>query len=99
MCFFFTVWVISFTSPYMYYDGKLGPMLGFVYAGSTIITLLYVWFCVGETAGRSNLEIELFFQDKVPVCQWATHRFPLEETSKEERTLTNEKSATIRIDV
>ena len=74
--FFFTVWVIAFTSPYIYYDGGLGPMLGFVYAGTTLIfTLTYVWFCVGETTGRSHLEIELFFQERVPVRKWRAHRF------------------------
>lgn len=73
--FFFTVWVISFTSPYLYYSANLGPMLGFVYAGTTCITLAYVWFCVGETTGRSNLEIELFFQERIPVRQWKNHEF------------------------
>lgn len=73
--FFFTVWVIAFTSPYIYYDGGLGPMLGFVYAGTTCITLAYVWLCVGETTGRSHLEIEMFFQDKIKVRDWCTHSF------------------------
>ncbi|KAJ9615250.1 hypothetical protein H2200_001324 [Cladophialophora chaetospira] len=72
--FFFTVWVIAFTSPYIYYDGGLGPMLGFVYAGTTCITLAYVWFCVGETTGRSHLELELFFQERIPVRKWRRHR-------------------------
>ena len=93
MSFFFTVWVIAFTSPYIYYDGGLGPMLGFVYAGTTIITLTYVWFCVGETRGRSNLEIELFFQDNIPVRQWSTHVFPPPETSLEDRSAVDEKAA------
>lgn len=82
--FFFTVWVISFTSPYIYYDAGFGPMLGFVYAGTTLFTLTYVWFCVGETTGRSNLEIELFFQDHIPVRKWATHIFAAEETEAKE---------------
>ena len=73
--FFFTVWVIAFTSPYIYYSGGLGPMLGFVYAGTTCITLAYVWFCVGETTGRSHLQLELFFQDKIPVKRWRNHVF------------------------
>ncbi|KAE9575476.1 Hexose transporter HXT13 [Colletotrichum fructicola] len=75
VCFFLTVWVIAFVSPYLYYDANLGPMLGFVWAGTTIITLTYVWFCVGETTGRSNLELERFFLEKVPVRQWKRHRF------------------------
>lgn len=78
--FFFTVWVIAFTSPYIYYDGGLGPMLGFVYAGTTCITLAYVWFCVGETTGRSHLEIEMFFQDKIKVRDWRAHKFHNLET-------------------
>lgn len=73
--FFFTVWVIAFTSPYLYYDAKLGPMLGFIYAGTTIVTLSYIWFCVGETKGRSILDIDRFFLNKVPARQWRTHVF------------------------
>lgn len=75
VAFFFTVWLIAFTSPYIYYDGGLGPMLGFVYAGTTCLTLAYVWFCVGETTGRSHFEIELFFQDRVPVAKWPGYKF------------------------
>jgi len=70
--FFFIVWVIAFTSPYIYFDG---PMLGFVYAGTTCITLAFVWFCVGETTGRSHLEIEMFFQDRIKVRDWPAQEF------------------------
>jgi hypothetical protein len=73
--FFFTVWVISFTSPYLYYDANLGPMLGFIYSGTTLITLTYVYFCVGETTGRSVQEVEQLFAQKVPVRQWRDHQF------------------------
>ncbi|KAF3021120.1 hypothetical protein E8E14_013556 [Neopestalotiopsis sp. 37M] len=73
--FFFTVWLLVFVSPYLYYTANLGPMLGFVFAGTTLLTLAYVWFCVGETAGRSNEEIERFFIEGVPVRQWRTHQF------------------------
>ncbi|KIX01279.1 uncharacterized protein Z518_09004 [Rhinocladiella mackenziei CBS 650.93] len=82
--FFFTVWVIAFTSPYIYYDGGLGPMLGFVYAGTTCITLAYVWLCVGETTGRSHLEIELFFQEQISVRKWRQHRFEHHDATVEE---------------
>ncbi|KFA70904.1 hypothetical protein S40288_10139 [Stachybotrys chartarum IBT 40288] len=73
--FYFVTWAFSFTAPYMYYDGGLGPMIGFVYAGTTSLTLLYTWFCVGETAGRSTTEISRFFTERVPVRQWKTHVF------------------------
>ncbi|KAF7195436.1 Hexose transporter 2 [Pseudocercospora fuligena] len=76
MSFFFTVWIIAFTSPYIYYDAHLGPMLGFIYAGSTLVfSLTYTWYCVGETVGRSAVEIEQFFQHQVPVRKWRGHVF------------------------
>ncbi|CAH0056912.1 unnamed protein product [Clonostachys solani] len=73
--FFFTVWVIAFTSPYLYYDANLGPMVGFVYAGLACITILYSWRCVGDTTGRSLLELDRFFTDRVPAREWKKHAF------------------------
>ncbi|PPJ57486.1 hypothetical protein CBER1_09927 [Cercospora berteroae] len=73
--FFFTVWMMVFTSPYMYYDAELGPMVGFVYAGTTLFTLAYSWFCVGETTGRTNAQLERFFQERIPCRQWESHVF------------------------
>lgn len=81
--FFFTVWLMVFTSPYLYYDAELGPMVGFVYAGTTLITLAYSWFCVGETTGRTNAELERFFIEGIPVRKWKTHVFePLPPTEQ-----------------
>lgn len=80
--FFFTVWMMVFTSPYMYYDADLGPMLGFVYAGTSLLTLAYSWFCVGETTGRTNAELERFFSDRIPVRQWKTHVWADDYSSK-----------------
>ncbi|RDW91651.1 hypothetical protein BP5796_02816 [Coleophoma crateriformis] len=73
--FFFTVWLMVFISPYLYFTARLGPMLGFVFAGTTLLTLAYVWFCVGETTGRSNTEIDRFFLEHIPVRKWRTHAF------------------------
>lgn len=73
--FYFVTWAVSFTAPYMYYDGGLGPMICFVYAGTTLFTLGYTWFCVGETAGRTTDEISRFFTERIPVRAWATHVF------------------------
>jgi SP family sugar:H+ symporter-like MFS transporter len=70
-CFWITVWVIVFTLPYLYYTANLGPKTGFVYTGLCLVTLVYVWFCVGEVTGRSMEEIEGFFRDGVPARQWS----------------------------
>lgn len=84
--FFFTVWVISFTSPYMYYSANLGPMVGFVYAGTSVFTLLYVWFCVGETRGRTHQQIERLFRDGIPAREWDGHVF-VDMTHLEDRAV------------
>ncbi|KAF9893943.1 hypothetical protein FE257_008914 [Aspergillus nanangensis] len=99
--FFITVWLMVFTSPYMYYTGKLGPMVGFVYAGTTLLTLAYSWFCVGETAGRSNADIEVLFQEKVPVRQWRTYVIVRDEDvvkDVEEKDLDNKDNGTVQIE-
>ncbi|KAL1896369.1 hypothetical protein Sste5346_004754 [Sporothrix stenoceras] len=73
--FFFTVWVIAFTSPYLYYSANLGPMICFIYAGTTLVTIVYMWFCVGETTGRTTYEVERFYAEGIPVRQWRHHVF------------------------
>jgi hypothetical protein len=88
---YFTTWVISFTAPYLYYDAGLGPMVGFVYAGTTCLSMLWTWYCVGETAGRSNLEVSLFFTEKIPVRPWRKHVFP-DETLNELRMSQEDKT-------
>ncbi|RDL40118.1 High-affinity glucose transporter ght5 [Venustampulla echinocandica] len=74
--FYFTTWAVSFSAPYMYYSAGLGPMLGFVYAGTTLTSLAYIYFCVGETTGRTNDEISLLLASNVPARRWRTHVFP-----------------------
>ena len=92
--FYFVTWAFSFTAPYLYYDAGLGPMIGFVYAGTTSLTLVYTWFCVGETAGRSSIEISHFFSEGIPVRQWKTHVFEsLHGSEKEKITEDSEERA------
>lgn len=69
-CFWITVWVIVFTLPYIYYTGNLGPKTGFVYTGLCCISMAYVWFCVGETKGRTMEEINGFFLHNIPARRW-----------------------------
>ncbi|KAH7018763.1 general substrate transporter [Ilyonectria destructans] len=73
--FYLTTWVVSFTAPYLYYDAGLGPMLAFIYAGTTGLALVYTWFCVGETSGRSTIEISMFLAENIPVRKWKTYQF------------------------
>ncbi|KAI0154790.1 general substrate transporter [Xylariaceae sp. FL1272] len=68
--FWISVFVTVFTLPYLYYTANLGPKTGFVYTGLCVISLAYVYFCVGEVTGRSMEEIESFFQNRIPAKQW-----------------------------
>lgn len=100
--FYFATWLVSFTAPYMYYDGGLGPMVGFVYAGTTGIALIWTWFCVGETTGRTNSEISLFFTEGIPVRQWRTHVFDSqmsEDLEKTDKSLEQGKGVAAHVDV
>jgi len=59
-------------------------MVGFVFGGTTLFTLAHVWFCVGETTGRTNTEIDRFFLEHIPFREWRTHVFPpLDEILKD----------------
>lgn len=51
-------------------------MLGFFYAGTALTSLAWVWFCVGETNGRTTLELSMFFEQGISVRKWRTHVFP-----------------------
>ncbi|KIW03137.1 uncharacterized protein PV09_05779 [Verruconis gallopava] len=73
---YFTIWLVSFTAPYLYDTAGLGPMLGFVYAGTTCISFAWAYFCVGETTGRTTLEISMFFDRGIPARHWRKHVFP-----------------------
>jgi sugar porter (SP) family MFS transporter len=74
--FFLTVWLMVFIAPYLYYSANLGPMIGFFYAATALLgTLTYVWFCVGETTGRTNTDIDRLFMERVPVRKWRTYVF------------------------
>lgn len=69
-CFWITVWATVFTLPYLYYSAHLGPKTGFVYTGLCFVSLAYVYFCVGETTGRTMEEINGFFMDGIPAKKW-----------------------------
>lgn len=59
-------------------------MLGFIFGGTSLICLLYIWFCVGETTGRTNNDISQLFKEKVPVRQWRNHVLEQEYGAEED---------------
>jgi SP family sugar:H+ symporter-like MFS transporter len=47
-------WAVTFTLPYLFDEeqANLGPMVGWIYAGGGLISVLFVYFCIPETLGR-----------------------------------------------
>jgi MFS transporter, SP family, general alpha glucoside:H+ symporter len=54
----FTMW--SFVFPYIFNVDKanLGGKSCFIFAGLSVLRLIYLWFCQPETAGRTYEELD-----------------------------------------
>ncbi|KAK9459721.1 high-affinity glucose transporter ght5 [Lipomyces oligophaga] len=83
--FYLTTWLVSFTAPYLYYNANLGPMICFIYAGTSIICGIYIYFCVGETTGRTTLELQVLFQEDIPARCWRTFVFAPEDSAMDKK--------------
>lgn len=70
--FWIIAFLVTFTLPYLYDAGEanLGAMVGYVYAGGCILSLLFVYFYIGETLGRTLEEINQMFDARLPVMKW-----------------------------
>lgn len=85
--FWVAAWAVTFTLPYLYNekDGAgLGPMVGFIYFGGTIIGLLFVYYFIPETLGRSLEEITLLMELQVPTRAWASYQTTLDNKPAEQ---------------
>lgn len=48
-----------------------------MYTGLCVITLAYVYFCVGEVTGRTMEEINWFFMNGIPARKWREQPRPV----------------------
>lgn len=66
---------MGFATPYMINpdEANLAGYVGFVFAGLCGLATVWAFFSVPETAGRSLVEIEEMWSDKVPVRHWKQH--------------------------
>lgn len=71
--FWLMAWVVTFTMPYMY--TAMGPKLCFIYSGTCAAYLLFIYFCIGETVGKSMEEISLLFNTRIPIKKWKNYKF------------------------
>ena len=70
--FWLMAFIVTFTLPYLYDEDKanLRSMVGFIYAFLCFVTVVFVYFFIPETHGRSLEEINFMFDMKVPTKEW-----------------------------
>ncbi|KAK4684798.1 MFS transporter, SP family, sugar:H+ symporter, partial [Tremellales sp. Uapishka_1] len=74
-CFWVVAWATTFTLPYLFNkeEAGLGPMIGFIYAFGALLSILFVYFCIPETSGRTLEEINFMFEAGIPTREWARY--------------------------
>lgn len=66
----------SFVLPYMFNpnEANLGAKVAFIFGGLAILSLVFLWFCLPETAGRTYEELDEMFVKKVPARKFKTYQ-------------------------
>ncbi|KAK7449812.1 hypothetical protein VKT23_013288 [Stygiomarasmius scandens] len=84
-CFWTTAFVVTFTLPYLFDQDKaaLGPMIGFIYGGFCFLTLIFVYFFIPETLGRTLEEINFLMEAEVPTREWESYDLATQVASSE----------------
>ncbi|SPO06551.1 related to monosaccharide transporter [Cephalotrichum gorgonifer] len=72
---FVLAWVCTFTAPYFINPAELnwGPKYGWIWFGSSIITIAFVYFMLPDVNGRSLEEIDEMFRNKVSTRGFKTY--------------------------
>lgn len=66
--------LITYINPYVQNEpGNLGPRVGMVYASTSIIAFMFVWYFVPEMKRRSLEELDEMFEARVPAWKSATY--------------------------
>ncbi|KAI1611804.1 general substrate transporter [Exophiala viscosa] len=73
---FFWNWLVTFTAPYFLNPLKLnwGGRYGYVWFGSNIVIILFVFFFLPETKDRTLEEIDEMFENKVPALKFKRYQ-------------------------
>lgn len=71
-----TAFVVSFTLPYLLNApyANLHSKVGFIYGSMAVCTLLFTFFLVPECKGKSLEEIDLMFQEGVPLRRFGSYQ-------------------------
>ncbi|KAE8241537.1 hypothetical protein A4X06_0g7499 [Tilletia controversa] len=84
-CFWVIAFLVTFTLPYLFDKDKagLGPQIGWIYGCGTLIAMVFVYFFLPETFGRSLESINEMLDAKVPARKWATYSTDIETQAKQ----------------
>ncbi|KAL4962572.1 general substrate transporter [Aspergillus stella-maris] len=79
----FTMW--AFVLPYIFNPDKanLGAKTAFIFAGTSMICCVYLWFCHPETAGRSLEELDEMFIKRIPARKFKAYITEAEQSGAE----------------
>ncbi|KXL48489.1 hypothetical protein M433DRAFT_75381 [Acidomyces richmondensis BFW] len=79
----YTMW--SFVLPYIFNpnEANLGAKTCFIFAGLTLLSLVYIWFYQPETSRRSYEELDEMFMKKIPARQFKAYRTDAEIRGEE----------------
>ncbi|KAK3695809.1 general substrate transporter [Podospora appendiculata] len=77
---FLGAWVTTFTAPYFINPASLnwGPRYGYIWFPSATVALIWVFFFLPETKGRTLEEIDEMFEKKIPARkfqEYVCHRY------------------------
>ncbi|KAL1699970.1 general substrate transporter [Schizophyllum commune] len=74
-CFWLSAFVVTFTLPYLYdaTEAGLEAQIGYIYAGGSAIAMVFVYFFIPETLGRSLEEINHLMDAQIPARSWAAY--------------------------
>lgn len=64
--------MFSILLPYVYNPdaGNAGAKTGFLFFGLCVVSATVVWACIPEMKGRSQVDIDAMFTQKVPTRKW-----------------------------
>lgn len=65
----------SFVLPFLFNPDKanLGAKVAFIFGGLAILSLVFLWFCLPETAGRTYEELDEMFMEGLPARRFKGH--------------------------
>lgn len=65
----------SFVLPYMFNPDQadMGSSINFIFAGCSFVSIIFFYFFLPETAGRSFEEVDEMFKAKVPARNWKNY--------------------------